>query len=469
MSSFGFTTPMATPQRGDARLRPGLPAKTIPFDYVFQVALQGTPGNKVQDVVEISSEGVFVALSIGYSLMLDEQRTARTFQPVVDPGIALHNPVFVPRFVPGGTGETFNGFLLTGIPGTEMAVLNLTPTVLNLTPPAPLAMAQTVPPRIEQTVSIEADGTAMVPLTVVNRNIFRVWDKTHNLLSELFEVGTSDMLPTAVIGPNHTNKKVPAAGDPTVHVYGSPGERVEVFLGEHSTGKFFQVVPPGLDVPAPLTLAEMPTFNHRTGRADVALQVKEYGQPPEDVPRIDKLLSVGDVLLVSSIGTTQTNISLPAIPLSMFVVPRPRVASELTLAELAAGLEKSGVDLTRGFRLNPNAANLVAADVSLAQLSDGRLGRIFETGSVAPEEVSFLYSLDMGSTGREYQSKPIHNIAGLGIANGDRPFRPFAKPMVFEPRSSIRLQIEELSAGTAGTLFVVLQGYKILGTGRIPG
>jgi hypothetical protein len=83
--------------------------------------------------------------------------------------------------------------------------------------------------------------------------------------------------------------------------------------------------------------------------------------------------------------------------------------------------------------------------------------------------VSFLYSFDVGSTGREYQSKPIHNIAGLGSANGDRPFRPFAKPMVFEPRSSIRLQIEELSVGTAGTLFVVLQGYKILGTGRIPG
>jgi hypothetical protein len=168
-------------------------------------------------------------------------------------------------------------------------------------------------------------------------------------------------------------------------------------------------------------------------------------------------------LLVRIAGNTTTD-----IPLSMFVV-RPRVVSDLTLAELEAGLEIIGADLTRGFRLNPNATNLVAADVPLAQLSDGRLGRIFETGSVAPEEVSFLYSFDIGSTGREYQNKPIHNIAGLGIANGDRPSRPFAKPMVFEPRSSIRLQIEELSTGTAGTLFIVLQGYKILGTGRIPG
>ena len=87
---------------------------------------------------------------------------------------------------------------------------------------------------------------------------------------------------------------------------------------------------------------------------------------------------------------------------------------------------------------------------------------------MAAEEVSFLYSFDVGDTGREHQNRPIHNIAGLGIANGDRPSRPFAKPMVFEPRSFIRLQIEEIS-GPPGTLFIVLQGYKILGTGRIPG
>jgi hypothetical protein len=153
----------------------------------------------------------------------------------------------------------------------------------------------------------------------------------------------------------------------------------------------------------------------------------------------------------------------------MFIVPRERVVSELTLAEIEAGLTaKNGADLKHGFRVNPDAANLVAADPPLAQLSNGTLGRIFETGSVAAEEVSFLYSFDVGSTGREFQNRPIHSIAGLGIANGDRPSRPFAKPMVFEPRSSIRLQVEELS-GPAGTLFIVLQGYKILGTGRIPG
>ena len=98
MNSFGFATPMATPPRGDPRQRSAPPAKTIPFDYVFQFALQGVRGNKVQDVVEISTEGVFVALSVGYSLVLDERSTARTFQPLVDQRITLHSPVFVPFF-----------------------------------------------------------------------------------------------------------------------------------------------------------------------------------------------------------------------------------------------------------------------------------------------------------------------------------------------------------------------------------
>jgi hypothetical protein len=171
-------------------------------------------------------------------------------------------------------------------------------------------------------------------------------------------------------------------------------------------------------------------------------------------------LSAGDVLLVSGIQVTN-------VPFSMFTIPRPRL-STISLGALTAGLEKVGADLTGGFRLNPNFAALATADPPLDQLTAGTRDRAFETGAVAAEEASFRYSIDVVSTGRELQNKEIHNIAGLGIANGDRPFRPFAKPMMFEPRSSIRIQITEIS-GPPGTLFIVLQGYKMLGTGRIPG
>jgi hypothetical protein len=240
MNQFRYANPGAVQQRGASGANAQAAAKTIPFDYVFQFTLLGQRGNKVQDVIEISTEGVFVALSIGYSLILDERRTPRTF---------------------------------------------------------------------------------------------------------------------------------------------GPG-----------------------DVEGPILLA------------------------------------------------TTTN----------------RPLAQITLGEIAAGLEKLEADLTLGFRLSPEALGLFASDQPFNQLPREAQNRVFETGRDAAEEVSFLYSLDVSGTGREYQSRPIHNIAGLGIANGDRPFRPFAKPLLLEPKSSLRIQVEELS-GPAGTLFIVLQGYKMLGTGRIPG
>jgi hypothetical protein len=452
MNSFGFATPMATPPRGDLRQRSAPPAKTIPFDYVFQFPLQSVPGNKVQDVVEISTEGVFVALSVSYSLVLDEKSTARTFQPLVDPGRTLEDPVFVPFFIPPseieGPSFRFAGLLLTGLPRTEMAILNLNTTPLTTLP----------------THRIGPDGTVPVPLNTLGTvSLLRIWDKTHNRLSELYEVNSNvaneiPVITTPVIGPNPINKRVPTAGDTTVHVYGTPTTTVEVFLLERRTG----AVLPMTDSPFPLVTTLI--SGHTTGIADVRLRINNPNPPGAP---INKPLSGGDVLLVRRAGTATP---VTDIPLSMFVVAPPRVVSDLTLAELEAGLARAkiGADLSRGFRLNPNAGNLVAANLRLDRLSAGTLNRMFETGSVAAEEVSFLYSLDVGDTGREHQNRPIHNIAGLGIANGDRPSRPFAKPMVFEPRTSIRLQIEEIS-GPPGTLFIVLQGYKILGAGRIPG
>jgi hypothetical protein len=97
--------------------------------------------------------------------------------------------------------------------------------------------------------------------------------------------------------------------------------------------------------------------------------------------------------------------------------------------------------------------------------------------------VDFRYSIIDSATGRELQNLPIHNIAGLGEANGYRPFRPFAKPVMFMPRSTIRIEIIEVSNGsdtgysmygyndpatqqrvTSG-LQIVLHGYKMLGYG----
>lgn len=91
--------------------------------------------------------------------------------------------------------------------------------------------------------------------------------------------------------------------------------------------------------------------------------------------------------------------------------------------------------------------------------------------------IDFKYSIVDSGSGRELQNQPIHNIAGLGEPTGKRPFRPLAKPMLFMPRSTIRIEVQEISVGdlygyedatkqrVGAELFIVLHGYKILGYG----
>jgi hypothetical protein len=82
--------------------------------------------------------------------------------------------------------------------------------------------------------------------------------------------------------------------------------------------------------------------------------------------------------------------------------------------------------------------------------------------------IDFKYSIIDSGSGRELQNQPIHNIAGLGKADGERPFRPLAKPMLFMPRSTIRIEVEEVSEGLLykdSLLFIVLHGYKMLNYG----
>ena len=98
----------------------------------------------------------------------------------------------------------------------------------------------------------------------------------------------------------------------------------------------------------------------------------------------------------------------------------------------------------------------LAGSVS-AELTD----KVFERLNRA-EDLSFRYTVFDTGRGIEMQNQPINNIAGLGIANGDRPFKRFARPMIFLPRSTIRVAVEERFG--RGRLFMVFQGYKLLGS-----
>lgn len=125
------------------------------------------------------------------------------------------------------------------------------------------------------------------------------------------------------------------------------------------------------------------------------------------------------------------------------------------------------VALLSGFQLNPEIANAFLGSGGTGPMDPSQLARLFQTTGAPPEAILFLYALRDEGTGRELQSEPLLNISGLGIADGDRPFRPFAMPITFAPRSNIRLDIIAKSQ-FRGELFVSLHGYKVLGGAGTP-
>jgi putative Ig domain-containing protein len=121
-----------------------------------------------------------------------------------------------------------------------------------------------------------------------------------------------------------------------------------------------------------------------------------------------------------------------------------------------------------GIKLNPQFAELALLNNGQNVVSDlETLQRLFQVVSAPSDEIQFLYAIFDDGSGREFQSEPLLNIAGLGASNGDRPFRYFARPITFEPRSTIRMEVTEKS-DFQGELHVSLHGYKLLGSPGSP-
>jgi hypothetical protein len=469
MRSFAYPEPVKTRAAVETRSTPPM-TKTIPFDYLFTFDLKGIPHNKVQDVIEISMQGVFVAVAIGYSLVPAE-RARRAFP--VSEQTSTQSPLFAPLF--DNEDDALIGLLVSGIPGVVISIFEFPELSRNVRKAEvtgtaadgsfDVKFADAITSSEPDKVTIGSNGTVIVKFTnsVASGSVLRIWDRTNNILSELVNVrppgggilqgssddddGNSPFGITPVIGPGSLTKKPPAAGDTTVDVYGTPGDSVNLFLFNNVTTGFRQIE----GGPFALVSDTQVFPTRRTGHKQIPLTIGSNLQP----------LSPGDVLLVQD-----TSPGFTFLPFSAFTIPSPRL-STITLGALATGADNAGADLTCGVRLNPNAVGFLTADLPLTQMASGTLDRLFESCCTDADEISFLYSIDILSTGRELQNEPIHNVAGLGIANGDRPFRPLARPIAFEPRSFIRIQIEELS-GPPGTLYIVLHGYKTLGTGRIP-
>ncbi len=159
-------------------------------------------------------------------------------------------------------------------------------------------------------------------------------------------------------------------------------------------------------------------------------------------------------------------------PLILFdPLPKPPVTkipgTDITLGSIPVQA------LIEGFRVHPDFENVVfqplpatgpastSGDFSTQPVSEDLLNRTFQSVQIL-KDITFLFSMLDSSSGRELMDEPVHSLAGLGKSDGERPFRPLANPLRFLPRSTVRVQVIEQTSGVAGTLFIVLYGYKIL-------
>jgi hypothetical protein len=166
---------------------------------------------------------------------------------------------------------------------------------------------------------------------------------------------------------------------------------------------------------------------------------------------------------VSSVG----ELGLGGTTIGELIASLSKVLDELEFANITRQIgPRTATVLKDGVRFNPEFAERIFLTNGF-ELDEQILGEAFQAVGAPPERVAFKYALFDQGTGREFQSEPILNIAGLGSADGKRPFRYFARPIEFAPRSTIRLQVTEVSA-FKGELHVSLHGYKTLGTPGTP-
>lgn len=424
-------------------------ARAVPFDYAAQFPITGKPGTVQQDVINISPEATFVALGISYGFEQERGRSIGTFLPsggtTFLPGdLTLGQiPIDVlaegfrvgPRYLPivfetrtdNGEGVSLTGNFSTNQVSNDF--LNQTSVFERVQAPVDIeflfSMVDTASGREFQdqpTHNISSLGSSdgRRPFRMLSRPVFflprssvriQIIERSDDVRGTLFIVlfgyklagssGCSEARPTPLgsmgaASMPPTGKVIPFDYVTRFQLQGRETNRMEDEISINTEGGYY------------------------------ATSIG-YG------------LQVGD-------GNVQFNVSGTG-PVDL--------KNDVTLSNFPVSA------LIDGFRIKPGFMRLAVSDSGSLNtaLPAALVHSIFETLNRA-EDVSFRYSIFDGGRGRELQNEPIQNIAGLGIANGDRPFKKLAWPLHLEPRSTLRVSVEERFG--RGDLFIVLQGYKLL-------
>jgi hypothetical protein len=414
------------------------PTSIIPYDYAAKFELKGVPGNIVQDVINISVEGVFVAVAIGYGF--EEERgqfIEIPITPLEKPGDITLGRIPIEALITGFRLDPRLG--LAVFPDQELPRDFRNKLFQRVKTPEEISFLFSIVDsgtgrelQDEPTHNIASLGTSTgerpfrllaQPLTFLPRSTIRlqIIERSEGIKGTLFIVlygykilGASSCpeplmrslhgspaCPIETIG-NPRDRTIPFDYVARVELTGPPKNRIEVEVPINVEGGFVAT-----------------TLGYGLAVSELTIRVRETA---------------------ARLGFVTDKIDLSLLPLRIF----PRNA-------LTDGIRIRSNFLRIAFQDNGELSTALPAD-----LLDG----VFEPLNRA-EDVSFRYTIFDSGRGVELQNQPIHNIAGLGIANGERPFKRFARPMIFLPRSTIRITIEEHFG--RGTLFFVFQGYKVLG------
>jgi hypothetical protein len=432
----------------------------IPYDHAATFELTGRPGNIVQDVINVASDGVFVATAIGYGF--EEQRARPINNPAPAPATAP-GPGTPPLVTPGAV--TLGELPLTALIEGFRISPQLAPLVFSAPPNRAFINQQIARELFFGSAQDRGVIERVKPpedisffFSIVDSDTGREFQDqpAHNLAS----LGKSNgerpfrllarplsFMPRSTLRLQIAERTQGAQGTLFIVLYGY--KILGAACAPETAVRSWRAKPQGCPVE---------TFGEVDSRAipfDYVTTFDLTGTPDRVVE--DEIsvsveggfvaTSVGYGLAVEETGVSVTNPNPGSDVINL---------SGLTLKAFSPDALLDGIRIRQNFLRVALGANGSLADSLPAAL----ISRVFERLN-RPEDVSFRYAIFDGGTGHELQNRAINNIAGLGIADGDRPFKNLARPMSFLPRSTIRVQVKEQFG--RGTLFIAFQGYKLLG------
>jgi len=456
---------VVTQQRPHRRVVPGParaapppgapPALIVPFDYAASFELSGVPGNVVEGVINISVEGIFVAVAIGYGFEEDRGRpiTVSLGTDPVAPGDITLSQVPADALISGFRVDPHFETVVFQSSATNGQNGRLS------TQPLPAAFVS----QLFQSVKPPADISFLFSMVDTSSGRELQDEPTNNLASLGISNGERpfrllarplSFLPRSTIRLQVIEQSQDVQGTLFIVLYG-----YKILGAAGCSESMWRAL---LD--SHTTEAEgFRGISERVIPFDYVTKFDISGRPG-NVVEDEVTVNVEGGFVTTSLGYGLA-VGDQGVQLQGAALSRSAASVNLSQQKLSAFPADA---LRQGFRIRPDLIRFAFRDTGV--LSDSLplalAPRIFETLN-RPEDVSFRYTIFDSGTGRELQNLPINNIAGLGIANGKRPFKHLARPMVFQPRSTIRVTVEERFG--RGTLFIVFQGFKVLGAGLAGG